>query len=374
MLARLETAITRFWYHHISTPTLPRWQYGCIWLCCGPVLLPLSLIVHGIARKRRQRIVRQYRQDQPHANSLPPIVVVGNISVGGTGKTPLILALSARLQQEGLKVGIISRGYGAEPPHVPFSVTRSSPIEHSGDEPKMLALLSDCPVVIDPVRRRAARALHKAHEVDVILSDDGLQHIGLPRAIEIVVCDGLRQFGNGLCLPAGPLREPLTRLHRVDFIAQTGREFSLPLPTQAPVALQTLKPSHWVNVATGETRPLNQLASTESITAVTGIGNPDRFFSSLSALGLSVKPVSYPDHYRFKAVDFAEFADNLVIMTAKDAVKCQAFAQPNWWYLHVEALLPEAWYQLFLNRLAAYVSYTPKRPSAAPDTLPTHES
>lgn len=311
-------------------------------------------MVYLVARQRRRRI--QYQHDNPTPQTvtpLPPIVVVGNMSVGGTGKTPLILALSTRLRQQGYNVGIISRGYGAQPPHLPFEVSPNTNALYSGDEPKMLAQLSGCPVVIDPERINAAQAICANHTLDFLLSDDGLQHIGLPRSLEILVCDGKRQFGNGLCLPAGPLREPLSRLNSIDFIVQTGQAFNLPINVDAPIATQQLKPIHWVNVLSGETRPLNPFPDDRPITAVTGIGNPDRFFSSLTALDLRFKPVSYPDHYRFQSEDFTDFVDNIVVMTAKDAVKCQAFAKHHWWYLQVEACLPETWYQQFLDRLAA---------------------
>ncbi|MEZ5528985.1 MAG: tetraacyldisaccharide 4'-kinase [Porticoccaceae bacterium] len=267
------------------------------------------------------------------AVSLPvPVVVVGNISVGGTGKTPLLATLVRHLELQGYRPGIISRGYGGDSPHYPVMVTTESSAEQVGDEPLLLA--SFCPVVVDPDRLRAAQYLLQQTDCDLILSDDGLQHYRLPRDIELVVVDGERGFGNGLCLPAGPLREPVTRLREVDFVLVNETAAKLDLPDSEGFEVRATGLRH---LASGTSIAVDQWQGERRVHAVAGIGNPGRFAHSLRLLGLEPLLHPYPDHHQFTGAELL-FTDNLpVIITAKDAVKCASPAPDNVWVLDVTA-------------------------------------
>jgi tetraacyldisaccharide 4'-kinase len=272
------------------------------------------------------------------------VIVVGNITVGGTGKTPLVLYLLEQLQEQGFKPGVISRGYGGKSTVYPQLVTANSMAFAVGDEPLLLAKRSGCPVVVDPNRPRGARYLLENHDCNLIISDDGLQHYALARDIEMVVIDGKRRMGNGLCLPAGPLREPVSRLQSVDFVLVNGEAKTHELAMQ-------LKPLQWVNVAEpARTLPLSAFQG-KKVHAVAGIGNPQRFFETLQTLGCEASVQAFADHHRYVASDLA-FADGLpVLMTEKDAVKCQAFAKQQHWYLQIAAELPSTFMLQLLAKL-----------------------
>jgi tetraacyldisaccharide 4'-kinase len=259
-----------------------------------------------------------------------PVIVVGNITVGGTGKTPFVIWLADFLRQKGLRPGIVLRGYGGSAVDWPHLVTPHYDPDVVGDEAVMLARQSSCPVVADPDRVRAARYLLREHQCDVIVSDDGLQHLRLARDIEIAVIDAERRFGNGYCLPAGPLREPVGRLRSVSLCVANGTpgpgEFGMTLVETALCHVNA--PDVCVPV---EPTPGN------TVHAVAGIGNPARFFAHLRRLGWKVIEHPFPDHYRYRPMDI-RFSGNLpVIMTQKDAVKCERFAGDNVWYLAIEA-------------------------------------
>lgn len=299
-------------------------------------LLPLWLLVVVAVRLRRRRFLRH----PPAANPVP-VVVVGNITVGGTGKTPLITWLAQRARELGLRPAVISRGYGGQADAYPLEVTADTDVRQCGDEPRLLFQRLQCPVVVDPQRRRAAASL--AGRADIIFSDDGLQHYQLQRAAELVVVDGDRGFGNGWLLPVGPLREPVTRLNSVDQVLVNGRDF-----TVEAVAL--------VNAVSGERRPLSSLQE-QAVAAVAGIGNPQRFYQTLQGLGARVEAHAFPDHHDFSLADF-DFArdfQGLLVMTEKDWVKCRAFARPEWWYLQVSAV-PRAEVKTKLDQLLRSVS------------------
>ena len=258
-----------------------------------------------------------------------PIIVVGNLTVGGNGKTPCVIALTRLLQEQGFRPGIVSRGYQARAPHYPFLVNEHSNIRESGDEPAMLRAELNCPVVLDPQRKNAVDYLLKhCPEVNVIIADDGLQHFQLRRDFEIVVIDANRQFGNGLCLPAGPLREPISRLKTVDLVITQGQSVAFPYSFQ-------LKPQVFIQVA--ESKKMSDISSWKGkkVHAVAAIGNPERFFETLRALGLEVIPHVFADHTWFKSQDFEYNDEYPIIMTAKDAIKCKDFAKTDWWYLQV---------------------------------------
>ncbi|WP_262965853.1 tetraacyldisaccharide 4'-kinase [Methylobacter psychrophilus] len=273
-----------------------------------------------------------------------PVIVVGNITVGGTGKTPLVIWLAQFLKDSGFKPGIISRGYGGQAQSWPQTVTAGSDARQVGDEALLIATQTGCPMAVGPLRVEAAKMLLSQADCNVILSDDGLQHYALNRTIEIAVIDGERRFGNGHCLPAGPLREPIERLQRVDFVIVNGEkyedhEFSMQLVGQ------TL-----VNVVTGEQKPLPEFNAVECH-ALAGIGNPERFFKQLEVAGLICTTHSFPDHYPFQRHDI-DFGDNKpVLMTEKDAVKCTEFAGLQHWYLPVKAVPDAAFSEQLLNLL-----------------------
>lgn len=271
-----------------------------------------------------------------------PVIVVGNLTVGGTGKTPLILALAGALRQRGLRPGIVSRGYGGEHPG-PCPVGAADDARRAGDEPLLLAQRSGCPVWVGASRVAAARALLAAHgDCDVILCDDGLQHYGLQRDCEIAVEDE-RGHGNGLLLPAGPLREPAGR--RVDATVVNG-------PEPGPGSYRMwLRPSGFFRVGEGAGPVARSELSGKRLHAVAGIGNPDRFFAELFRMGLVFTPHPFPDHHRFGPADL-EFPDcDLVLMTEKDAVKCQHFGRRDLVAARVDAELDPALTELILKRI-----------------------
>jgi len=323
------------------------------------LLLPLEWLFRVIVAARRWSLLRSIQLSE----KLPvPVIVIGNIAVGGTGKTPIAIALCAALKQAGFRPGIVSRGYGAKPPQFPYLVSAQSRVDEAGDEPLLLALNTDCPVVIAPDRVAAARHLLANSDCDVIISDDGLQHYRLQRDIEWVVIDGARGFGNGHCLPVGPLREPQSRLDSVDAIlvntssarVDTSSTFIDAEALREPHFAFQLQPRAFVALSDGR-----ELAAAKwpqrRVHAVAGIGNPARFFNTLRALGVDVIEHAFPDHHAFTAADL-QFADNLpVIMTEKDAVKCIGLdvGARECWYLAVEAVVPDSLFSTLIGRIAA---------------------
>ncbi|MGH1486715.1 MAG: tetraacyldisaccharide 4'-kinase [Cellvibrionaceae bacterium] len=303
------------------------------------LLLPLSVLFWVIAKLRRCYLIRQSKQ-------LPvPIVIVGNISVGGAGKTPVVLALVKALQEKNIHVGVISRGYGNQPKGLPLLVDEVTNVAQSGDEAKLIQRQTGCPVAVGADRVRVARYLLEQHpEVQILISDDGLQHYNLGRAFEIAVVDGKRGMGNGFCLPAGPLREPARRLNSVDLVLVNGEVDSRrSFQGIASYAKIQLEPLQWVNIKTAESYNLNPLPwhDKKSVVAVAAIGNPQRFFTTLSQTGVHAKTVAFDDHHAFCSNDFLDFQEKIVVMTTKDAIKCSDFAGENWWALEVAAKLPD---------------------------------
>ncbi|WKE67049.1 tetraacyldisaccharide 4'-kinase [Gallaecimonas kandeliae] len=257
-----------------------------------------------------------------------PVIIVGNLSVGGNGKTPVVLALAESLKEAGLKPGLIARGYGAKGPF-PALVKADSPAAAVGDEARLLAKRSGLPMAVGPDRRAAIELLLADQDVDVIISDDGLQHYALSRDIEIVVMDGERRLGNGWLLPSGPLREGAWRLDKVDFVVVNG---GMAGPGQYAMTLNQGLPKR---VADDVELPWEQLPA--RVKAAAGIGNPGRFFASLAQRGLELeRRLAFADHHAFSAADFAG-VEGTLLMTEKDAVKCQPFAADSWYYVPVEA-------------------------------------
>lgn len=267
-----------------------------------------------------------------------PVIVVGNISVGGTGKTPIVSAVVTKLQTAGFRPGIVSRGYGAEPAKTPRLITTDTPIELSGDEPSLLLRETGVPVCLCISRSAAVEYLATQTSVNVVVSDDGLQHYAMQRDIEVVVVDGQRLFGNGWLLPAGPLREGRSRLNSVDVIAvqQTpdtslvdkGQVYgSLPLNRQSQIGFGSfhLGIVTLINLGNNKHVSLADFAGRQ-VHSVAGVGNPQRFFASLRTAGLDVIEHAMSDHHKYVPTDI-EFGDNLpILMTTKDAVKVREFA------------------------------------------------
>jgi tetraacyldisaccharide 4'-kinase len=310
-------------------------------------LWPVSLLLAALGAVRRRVLERR----RGNGEGLPPVVVIGNITLGGTGKTPLLIALARLLRAHGLRPGIVSRGYGGD--GLPAFVTAASLPQKVGDEPVLIQRQTGCPIRVDARRLRAVQMLAADQPCDVILSDDGLQHHAMPRALELVVIDGDRLLGNGHCLPAGPLREPASRLREVDWLVINGGDEDVLARLRAvaglntrlpPVTTMRLQPAAWVNVRSGQRVALTELPLTPDrpLHAVAGIGNPGRFFATLHALCLAPQFHAFADHHRFTVADLPFAQDATVLMTSKDAVKCEAFAGPHCWSLEVEAsLAPE---------------------------------
>ena len=322
----LSQIIQRSWYQSFGIVTL--------------LLLPLSVLFCALVSVRRVL----YKAGIFRKSKLPvPVIVVGNISVGGTGKTPLVVAITQYLISAGYNPGVISRGYGGQSDRWPLLVTsESSPVE-AGDESVLIAKRCQCPVSVGPSRIKAAEALLANHQCDIIVSDDGLQHLALKRDVEIIVIDGERRFGNGLCLPAGPLRELAARLNQADIVVSNGHARKNEEEMQ-------LSGDLFQSVAGTESSKSVKEFSGKTVHAVAGIGNNERFFRVLENMSIHIIRHPFPDHYEFTVTDIT-FNDGLpVLMTEKDAMKCQQFSLDNCWYLPVNAILNEKFY-LKLDRL-----------------------
>jgi len=308
------------------------------------ILWPLSLAFGAAAAVRRAL----YRTGVLPTLRLPvPVIIVGNITVGGTGKTPLALWLAQFLRERGHAPGIVSRGYrgNAGGACKPRQVHADSDPRTSGDEPVLLARRAGCPVWIGARRAATARALLAAHpDCSVVISDDGLQHYALARDVEIAVIDGARGFGNGMLLPAGPLREPPRRLACADAIVTNGAALfpHEELPSTAPLFEMRLAGSIFYNLLNPDQQVGPEYFLQRHVHAVAGIGNPRHFFEHLRDLGVSFTAHPFPDHHAFSADDFAALispagAGDAIIVTEKDAVKCERFCTENFWALRVDA-------------------------------------
>lgn len=295
-----------------------------LWL----LLMPLSLL-YGLVSGL---IKLSYRLGLRRAWRAPvPVVVVGNLTAGGNGKTPVVVWLVEQLQRRGVRVGVVSRGYGGKADHYPLLLTPQTSTGEAGDEPVLIFQRTGAPVAVSPVRADAVNALLAAHSLQIIITDDGLQHYALARDKEIVVIDGARRFGNGWWLPAGPMRERAGRLRSVDAVITNGGE------AHAGEIAMTLQPGLAVNLQTGEKRSVDSLPQ---VVAMAGIGHPPRFFATLEQAGVQpVKTISLADHQALDEAQVASFINDkqTLVMTEKDAVKCRDFAHPQWWYLPVDA-------------------------------------
>ena len=327
MTNNFQKSISQAWYHRG-----PSWTY---------LFLPLAWLFQFFTYLRRLC----YRLNIFKSKALNvPVIIVGNITVGGSGKTPLVLYLSQLLQENGYTPGIISRGYLGNCQQFPHLLELDDDATSVGDEPILLAKRSHCPVVIDPKRLRAAEYLLANSACDIIISDDGLQHYALKRDLEIVVIDGQRLFGNNLLLPAGPLRETRKGVNSADLLVINGADAD-------DAYRMDYTPSALTNVLDPQITQEIEYFHSQPIHAVAAIGNPYKFFQQLRALGLTVIEHSFSDHFALQKNDL-QFDDLYpIIMTEKDAVKCQTFADYQYWYLPIDAVLPQAFNDSFLKRL-----------------------
>ena len=309
------------------------WYNKSFWLY---ILAPLTFLFSALVKARRNSYVKNPKKVWV---SPKPIIVVGNISMGGTGKTPLVKFIAMELQKRGFKPGLVSRGHGGKYSGT-LEVTSETTYKQTGDEAQILAKLN-IPFFIDKNRPRAAKKLQEKHEVDVIISDDGLQHYSMGRDVEIAVIDGARRLGNGLAFPAGPLREPKSRLSEVDFIVNNGG------PTEGDEILMTLSPAKFIHLNSGKEYSVDKWPMHNQVHAIAGVGNPNRFFDLLLRLGFEFDKNPFPDHHKYNKRDLY-FLDHLpILMTEKDAAKCKHFNNTKIWYLSIESKIESQ----FIDRL-----------------------
>lgn len=304
-------------------------------------LLPLSWLYRAVAALRRtvyaSRLIHVYRAPVP-------VIVVGNLTVGGTGKTPLVIWVARKLEEYGFKPGIVARGYRGAARRWPQQVRSDSDPVTVGDEALVLARRTGLPVAVGPQRSADVAALLQHAGVDIIVCDDGLQHYALARDLEIAVLDGVRRYGNGACLPAGPLREPAARLATIDLLVTNG------LAARGEFAMRYLA-AEVRRVGRAEERvALDEFAERE-VHAVAAIGNPDNFFALLKRNGFRVTQHVFPDHHLFTRDDLAFGDGRAVIMTEKDAVKCEHFDDPRLWYVPIDVELPDVFERRFRTLL-----------------------
>ena len=334
--SRLTAFIERRWYGHAGALR---------------VLSPLEKLFIALAGRRRER------QLQQAYHSHLPVIIVGNISVGGTGKTPLLIALSQYLAGKGYRPAIISRAYKSQAQRKaqPVMVTAEHSYREVGDEPLEIYLRTALPVVVGSDRVTLVQYVESQTSCDVVLADDGLQNYRLGRDIEIVVIDGLRGWGNGRCLPVGPLRELPSRATQADFCLVNGGGKELSVPGKK-VFRAVVKVAGLRNLLTKQTLPLSQVSELGPLVAVAGMGNPQKFFNTLSEYAVEFERRTFPDHGDIRPADFAAYTGKHIIMSGKDAVKCREFAQENYWQLEVD-LQPE---QPFLQGLLSELQNTGK--------------
>ncbi|MBI4005671.1 MAG: tetraacyldisaccharide 4'-kinase [Gammaproteobacteria bacterium] len=313
------------------------------------LLVPLSWLYQIVISLRRLG----YQSGLLPVRRVPiPVIVVGNISVGGNGKTPLVIWLANYLKQKNFHPGVVTRGYGGTAKHWPQQVRPDSDPRVGGDEPVLIARQTGCPVAASPNRYMAAEGLIEHAKCDIIICDDGLQHYALGRDIEIVVVDSIRRYGNKRCLPAGPLRESMRRLKEVDMIVCNG------IPGHGEYQMKyVLQQLHSLN---DENKKSDiEIFKGKMVHAIAGIGYPGRFFTLLRKQGIDIIEHQFPDHHKYKPVDI-RFGDDLpVVMTEKDAVKCAEFASDEHWYLPIKAEMSNS-FEHRLSMLLKEIDYGQK--------------
>ncbi|MEX0617671.1 MAG: tetraacyldisaccharide 4'-kinase [Pseudohongiellaceae bacterium] len=323
------------------------WYEKAYWLY---LLWPVSMLFRVVVIGRRFVLQRSARP-----LSRQPVIVVGNINIGGMGKTPFVIWLVQKLRKAGFRPGVISRGYGSKASGFPLHVSADTDVREAGDEASVIVRNCDCPLVIDPDRPAALRSLVKKEDVDVVISDDGLQHYALHRDMEVVIVDGQRMFGNRMLMPAGPLREPVSRVNSVDYVVVNGDAADISGLPRGAVTMK-LEPLFLINLISGERKPFRGAPFNigTRIHAVSGIGNPQRFFDALQQLPFHVETHGFPDHHEFTVEDFAQLdipESETIVMTEKDAVKCLDFARPNFWYVSVAVKLPTGFETQLLSQI-----------------------
>ena len=311
------------------------------------LLIPMSWLFAALSFIRRYLYKNNWIKSYRLA---VPVVVVGNINVGGTGKTPLVIWLAEQLTLAGYKPGIISRGYGGSTKQVAQVLSSSDPAI-VGDEAVLIATRSVCPVFVSANRVAAAENLLASYpECDVIISDDGLQHYRMRRDVEIVVYDAVKGFGNGALLPAGPLRESISRLKSVDAVVSNGKSENNQHQAFESIEMQ-LESGTFYNLLAVHQKTDAQAFLHKKVVAIAGIGNPARFFESLKRQGLQFEARAYADHYAFQPEDFRSINADVIVMTEKDAVKCRAFAESNFWVLPVNAVIKNGLMPAILSKI-----------------------
>lgn len=280
-----------------------------------------------------------------------PIIVVGNLTVGGTGKTPVVIWLANWLQKQGYQPGVVSRGYGGKKTAQPQVVAENSLPETVGDEAVLIVKKTHCPMVVHAKRDMAVKKLLATFPCDIVISDDGLQHYALKRDIEIAVIDGLRRFGNQYCLPAGPLREPKQRITQVDFTMVNEGEM-----IDANAYQMVLHSTMCYSLVDNSIKKTLNEFQKYTIHAVAGIGHPQRYFKQLAKMGLAIIEHPFPDHYHYRPQDIDFGKNAIVLMTEKDAVKCQSFADQRHWCLPIEAKMEQRFIDALTDKLKSISS------------------
>ena len=317
------------------------WYNKSLWLY---LLYPFSLLFSYLTSRRRRKFLKN--KIKSFSSNLP-VIVVGNLTIGGTGKTPLVKYIASELIKRGFKPGIVSRGYGGNFKET-LKVEQDTPVKQTGDEAQILSKLN-IPFYIDKNRVRAVETISKNHDCDVIISDDGLQHYNMKRDIEIAVIDGKRRFGNKLTFPAGPLRESIKRLNTVDFVVNNSG------PSEENEFLMNISPSEFVHLKSGKTYGIEDWPMHKQIHAVAGLGNPSRFFDLLEKLGFEIIRHPFPDHHNFDSSDLY-YLDHLpIVMTEKDASKCKEFDNNKIWYLKIEADVNNKFIDQLENKLKTII-------------------
>lgn len=354
-MSLIQNAIEKRWY---SRP-------GCLL-----AFVPFEKLFISLAMRRRRQ------QQVESSETSAPVVVVGNISVGGTGKTPLLIALAQMLKSKGFSPGIVSRGYGRKKnstnsaangdseagfPDV-VRVSQASTVADVGDEPLLIFEATACPLAVCTDRQQAVAYLRQTTDCDVILSDDGMQHYGMARDLEIAVVDGARGLGNTHCLPVGPLREEPRRLNDVDWVVVNGgadkalKQLAA-FDIHSPLVAVDVEAVSLTRLIDGKTFSLtDKLPSNGGLgdwLAVAGLGNPSKFFNTLKKLGWRFEPRTFPDHHAYTVDDFLPFHNRPLVMTTKDAVKCRPFAREHWYQLNVSMGLPEEFSLALVRKLKA---------------------
>jgi tetraacyldisaccharide 4'-kinase len=332
-------------------------QHQAKWLLI-PLLLPITLLFYGVTSLRRffyrLGLFKSYKV-------AAPVIVVGNIGIGGNGKTPVTIFLIEQCKKLGLTPGVVSRGYGGKAPYYPYLLNENSTANEAGDEPILIHNRCNLPVVVGSDRVAAAKLLVQ-QGCNIIIADDGLQHYRLARDLELIIVDAKREFGNGLLLPAGPLREGRWRLNSVDYVISNGSlKPESNMHNIGNHLEMVLCPQFVCNIKTGEKISLQLFFKAHSeINALAGIGDPERFFTTLRHQKFTIKrAVSFVDHYHFTAKDLHQFtAATPLLMTEKDAVKCQAFAKEHWWYVPVGAEFSESAVKLLLEKISGFFNKT----------------